>query len=467
MIKLFTTVLLVFLIPYLSNAEKSDFIKGADVSTLAQIEERGGVFKENGVTKDALQIFKDHGFDFIRLRLWHTPADGHCGLQETIEMARRGKSLGFGFLLDFHFSDTWADPAHQTKPAAWSNLSFDTLKDSVLTYTYNVIRQLEAQNALPDIVQLGNEIICGMLWNEGRVCDPYNINRQWQQLAELLNAAKTGILNATGIEDTVKIMIHIDRGGDNGGSRWFFDNLLAQDFEFDLIGLSFYPWWHGTLDDLRTNLNDLSVRYERDIIIAEAAYPWTLQWNDNEHNKIGLEDQLHSGYYATVEGQKNYYADLMQVIRETPQERGTGVVLWEPAWITAPGFGSPWENLTLFDFNGNVLPSISVFDNTATRVTSSELNPSADVVLKSFPNSFNSSTTIQYEIHDVSTVNIQIVDINGRVVKNLRSAHNSPGRYSCLWNGSDESGNRVSTGLYICRLTSKSDNKMVKLMLLQ
>ncbi len=422
------------------------------------IEANGGIFRENGMVKDALQIFKDHGFNFIRLRLWHTPEDGHYGLRETIEMARRIKSLGMDFLLDFHFSDTWADPGHQTKPEAWNNLSFETLKDSVLTYTYNVISQLKDQNALPDMVQLGNEIICGMLWNEGRVCDPYNINKQWLQLAELLNAAKTGIYDAMGVEDTMQIMIHIDRGGDNGGSRWFFDNLLDQDFDFDLIGLSFYPWWHGTLDDLSDNLNDLSTRYEKDIIVVEAAYPWTLGWNDNQHNKIGLPSHLHSDYPATVEGQKNYYADLMQKIRETSQDRGKGVMLWEPAWITAPGLGSPWEN---------VLESISAFESTASSVASLKVYPSSDMVFRNYPNPFNASTTIQYEIHDFSTVNVQIIDINGRVIKHLWNAYRAPGRYTCRWNGDDDHGNRVSTGIYLCRLTSKFGNKIIKLSMLQ
>ncbi|MFH1312483.1 MAG: glycosyl hydrolase 53 family protein [Candidatus Eisenbacteria bacterium] len=328
------------------------FIKGADVSFLDQIEDSGGVFTEDGVAGDVLEILKDHGFNYIRLRIWHTPSDRYCNLDRTLAMAARINDLGLGFLLDLHYSDTWADPGRQTKPAAWTGVSFDDLKDSVYHYTRHVIAALDSQNTLPDMVQIGNEVICGMLWDDGRVCGPFDTPDQWVKFARLVSEGIRGVRDGMGPGDSIRIMIHIDRGGDSAGSQWFFDNLLAHGVYFDVIGLSYYPWWHGTMDDLRANLEMLAERYDKDIIIAETAYPWTLDWFDNTHNIVGLSEQLHPGYPASVEGQRQFLIDLIGVIDTTPGNRGRGLFYWSPEYISAPALGSPWENVTLFDFNG-------------------------------------------------------------------------------------------------------------------
>jgi arabinogalactan endo-1,4-beta-galactosidase len=232
---------------------QSEFIKGVDVSTLLQIEDNGGLFKENGLSKDPLQIFKDHGINYVRLKLWHTPTANYNNQQKVLIAAQRIKSKGLKFLLDFHYSDWWADPGNQTKPATWNGLPFQSLKDSVYEYTKNVITTLKTYNLLPDMVQIGNEIICGMLWKDGRICDQYNTPQQWNNFASLVKEGILGVNESINVNDSVKIMIHIDRGGDNVGARWFYDGLIAQNVEFDVIGLSFYPWWHGTLDDLQSN----------------------------------------------------------------------------------------------------------------------------------------------------------------------------------------------------------------------
>jgi arabinogalactan endo-1,4-beta-galactosidase len=216
-------------------SREKELIKGVDISTLLEIEDNGGIFKENGNPKDALEIFRGHGINYIRLRVWHTPGSGYCDLTKTLSMANRIKDLGLKLLLDFHYSDTWADPAHQTKPAAWQNLSFQELKDSIYFYTSNFVTALKNQGTLPDIVQIGNEITCGMLWNEGRVCDQFNTPQQWAQLGELINEGIRGVNESLNAGDTVKIMIHIDRGGDNASSQWFFDNLLEENVNFDIM----------------------------------------------------------------------------------------------------------------------------------------------------------------------------------------------------------------------------------------
>jgi len=358
--------LLIALALTLSEGECGDlgFVKGADISFLEQVEDSGGVYTENGRQRELLDILEDHGFNLVRLRIWHSPADGYCDLESTLRMADRAKQKGLGLLLDIHYSDTWADPGRQNKPESWRGVAGDALADSVRSYTGEVMAALKARGALPDMVQIGNEVICGLLWDDGRVCGPYDAPAHWEMLGKLIAAAVSGVRDGVGSADSVEIMIHIDRGGDNRGCRWFFDGLLAQGIDFDLIGLSFYPWWHGTLDDLQSNLADLALRYGRDIVVVETAYPWTLGWHDDEHNVVGLPGQLHPGYAATVEGQRAFLTDLMNTVAAAREDRGRGVCYWAPDWISAPRKGSAWENMTLFDFAGEVLHSIEAFDST-------------------------------------------------------------------------------------------------------
>jgi len=347
--------------PIAASEESPAFIKGADVSFLQQIEDLGGYYMDHGIPGDALKIMQDRGINCIRLRIWHTPAEGYCDLNKTLIMARRIKDRNLGFLLDFHYSDTWADPGHQTKPAAWKNLPFSALKDSVEAYTRKVMAALYAQKTLPDMVQLGNEIVAGMLWNDGRVGGNYDTAQQWQNLADLLRAGIAGVRSSCPKGDSVRIIIHIDRGGDNTRSRWYYDKLISYNVPFDIIGLSYYPWWHGTLDQVKANLNDLALRYDKDIIIAETAYPWTLQWYDQIGNIVGSSSQLLTGYPASVDGQTQFLGDLLQIIGQVSNGRGAGLFYWEPEYISVPPLGSPWENNTLFDFQGNVQSSMDVF----------------------------------------------------------------------------------------------------------
>ncbi|MFX1250808.1 MAG: arabinogalactan endo-beta-1,4-galactanase [Promethearchaeota archaeon] len=340
----------------------SSFINGVDISGLPEIEDNNGEYFFNGVRMDPLQIFKEHSMNYIRLRLWKDPTSGYCNLEKTISIAKRAKNEGLKLLLDYHYSDTWADPGHQKKPASWDGLSFDELKAKVYNYTKEVIADLRSQNIRPNMVQIGNEINNGFLWNDGKIGGEYNNN--WSNFTDLLKAGINGVRDSLLLGETIKIMIHIDKGGDNVGARWFFDNLLANEVDFDIIGLSYYPWWHGTLNNLKNNINDLAVRYGKDIIIVETAYPWTLEWRDSTNNIVGLEEQLLEGYPATVEGQKKYLEQLLKIIKEVPSSRGVGLFYWAPEWISVPTLGSPWENVALFDFDGNALDSMITFKPT-------------------------------------------------------------------------------------------------------
>ncbi|HLG33165.1 MAG TPA: glycosyl hydrolase 53 family protein [Ignavibacteriaceae bacterium] len=445
-----------------SLVKRSEFIKGVDLSVLLEIEEHGGIFKENSIPKDALQIFKDHGINFIRLRLWHTPANGYDNLNRTLLMASRIKTLGLKFLLDLHYSDTWADPGQQTKPTAWQNLSFQSLKDSIYQYTHSVITALKNQNTLPDIVQIGNEITCGMLWNDGRVCDQFNTPQQWVQLAELINEGISGVSESLDPGDSIKIMIHIDRGGDNSGSQWFFDHLITLNVDFDIIGLSYYPWWQGTLSELEFNTDDLAQRYDKEIILVETAYPWTLDWYDNTHNIVGDPSQLLPGYPATVEGQTGFLSDLIELVRNIPDDKGSGLFYWAPEWISVPTLGSPWENVTLFDFTGELLNSISVFDSIPSGIQPPELISDSFNLYQNYPNPFNSKTIINFSVPKESFITLKVFDILGNEITTLVNEEKPFGNFYVEFDGND-----LPSGVYFYRMQTGNFTGIKKLILMR
>jgi beta-galactosidase len=240
---------------------------GADISFLPELEARGVKFSDNKGERDAIRILKDHGFNSIRLRIFNNPArdsgyspgKGFCDLTHTVQMAKRVKALGMGFLLDFHYSDYWADPGKQFKPAAWRGEDFAQLQQSVFDYTKMVMDSLKAAGALPDMVQVGNEINHGMIWPEGSIRHP-------DSLAQLIYAGIRGVRH---VDPGCPIMLHIALGGQNDESHFFLDNMLERKVPFDVIGLSYYPKWHGTLGDLRYNVDDLAQQYGKDVIVVE------------------------------------------------------------------------------------------------------------------------------------------------------------------------------------------------------
>jgi beta-galactosidase len=240
---------------------------GADISFLPELENRGVQFSDDKGQRDAIQILKDHGFNYIRLRIFNNPAKdsgyspgkGFCDLTHTMQMAKRVKALGLHLLLDFHYSDTWADPGKQFKPAAWRGEDFSQLQQSVYDYTKMVMDSLRSQGTLPDMVQVGNEINHGMIWPEGSIRHP-------DSLAALVYA---GIRGVKAVDPACPIMLHIALGGQNDESHFFLDNMLERQVPFDVIGLSYYPKWHGTLADLKYNVDDLARQYGKDVIVAE------------------------------------------------------------------------------------------------------------------------------------------------------------------------------------------------------
>jgi arabinogalactan endo-1,4-beta-galactosidase len=245
-------------------------ILGADISFLPELESRGIKFSDNGVQDDAIDILKKHGFNYIRLRIFNDPAapkgyspgKGFCDLEHTKAMAKRIKAAGMKFLLDFHYSDTWADPGKQFKPSAWADEDFTALKKSIYDFTVKTMQELKEQGTTPDMVQVGNEINHGMIWPEGAI----------NNLDTLAQFLYSGITAVKAVSPHTSIMLHIALGGQNAESRFWLDAMEARKVPFDVIGLSYYPKWHGTLTDLKNNMDDLAKRYPQQVMVAEYTY---------------------------------------------------------------------------------------------------------------------------------------------------------------------------------------------------
>lgn len=364
----------------------AEFIKGADVSMLNEVEKHGGkYYDQNGKEKDALLILKENGFNYIRLRLWNDPKDadgngyggGNNDLPSTIALAKRAKALGFKLLLDFHYSDFWTDPGRQNKPKAWKNMNYDQMKTALHDYTKATIAEFKKADVLPDMVQIGNEINSGMLWPEGKSWGEGG--GEFDRLAGLLNAGIAGVKENLTAKDNVKIMLHLAEGTKNDTFVWWFDEIIKRKVPFDVIGLSFYTYWNGPISSLKYNMDDISKRYNKDLIVVEAAYGYTTDNCDNAENNFGQKEADDAGYPATVQGQANFLHDLIQSVADVPEQRGKGVFYWEPAWL--PTAGATWatkagmkynsddwkegnarENQSLFDCQGHVLPSMKIFN---------------------------------------------------------------------------------------------------------
>ena len=323
--------------------------RGADLSFLPEIEQSGTKFyAADGTQVDALAFMKTKGTNIVRLRLWHNPSTGHSNYTEIESFAQRLKSAGLNWWLDFHYSDTWADPANQTIPAAWQAASFTVLQDSVYNYTFKVLNNLKAKNILPTIVQIGNETNSGMLWDKGKVGGSFDVN--WPNYAALVKKATDAV---KAVDASIKTMLHF---AGTTGADWFFNNIKNQGVSYDIIGLSYYPFWHNrNLTELQTDLNTLSATFNKDIFITETAYPFTTGYNDFTNNVVGPSVTLLNGYAATPAGQSKFLIDLRTVINKIPNSRGLGFCYWAPDWIAYRGptatNGSAWENLALFDFN--------------------------------------------------------------------------------------------------------------------
>jgi len=313
------------------------FSKGGDVSWLPQMESTGYKFYDvDGAEKDCLQILKNKGMNTIRLRVWVNPsndrANGHCSAAETVLIAVRAKNLGMRIMIDFHYSDSWADPAKQTKPAAWTNHTFAELLNDVYNHTFDVLNALKTAGVTPEWVQIGNEIPGGMLWPEGRTSN-------WSQLAQLLNK---GYDATKAIDPAIKVVVHIDRGNENTRSRNFYDNAKTYNVKYDVIGLSYYPYWlnsdyTATIGALQTNLNDLASTYGKEVMIVEVG-----------------------GDYTLVKNTYDMLVAVIAAVKNVPNGKGIGVNYWEPEGEKS------WSGYQLSAWQSNGKPSetLNAFSDT-------------------------------------------------------------------------------------------------------
>ena len=270
--KIITTTLAAVLLSLAAEnlSRGSDFAFGADLSFLKQAEDRGTVFKDGTNAMPGLQIFKNHGYNWIRLRIFVEPVGGNLpnDLKYTIAMAQDAKKLGYKFLLDFHYANSWADPGKQPTPEAWTNLTHKARVKRVFEYTRDTIASFRDAGVFPDMVEVGNEVTHGMLWPDGKLPD------NWKNFTDYIRAGIKGVDAGSGKNPRPKILIHIDQGGSMAQTKYFFDNLNHYRIHYDVIGFSYYPWWHGSLMDLRDNLAFTANTYHKDIIVVETAYNW-------------------------------------------------------------------------------------------------------------------------------------------------------------------------------------------------
>lgn len=329
------------------------FIKGMDISTLLEEEACGAKYYDNGVVQDLFAILKAYGTNSVRLRLWNDPyapdgtpyGAGTNDLDKVIVLAERAKKYQIGYLLDLHYSDFWADPGKQTTPKAWQGMNEDELEAAVYQYTKEVMQTLKDKDLLPEMVQVGNELTNGLLWPSGK-------KPEFDRIAKYLNA---GIRAVREIQADIPIMIHLDNGGFNEMYVEWFDEFTKRAEPIDIIGLSYYPFWHGTMEDYRDRegkpLDQLKGMATKPELVEKLDYP------------------------MTKEGQTSFMKDLMELIADIPG--GEGFYYWEPAWIPVPGCGwateaalaytgekgpggNEWANQALFDYDGNALPALAV-----------------------------------------------------------------------------------------------------------
>jgi arabinogalactan endo-1,4-beta-galactosidase len=355
------------------------------MSHLVFFEDRGTVYRTNGQAQDALRILKEGGLNCVRLRLFTSstaqaasdPYNHTNNLDYTLPLAVRVKNAGLKLLLDFHYSDTWADPGHQLKPAAWSGLNFTQLERQILDYSSNSIVAFKAAGAMPDYVQVGNEIIGGMLWNDGRVGGSYDSPTQWDRLGRLMKSAIGGIRGAAG-DTPPQIIVHIDRGGDWGATRWFFDQLNRENVPYDIIGQSYYPWWHNDagvrdLSQLTACLNNTALRYGKAVMIAETAYPWTNQYNPD----TGLD------LPASEAGQVEFVTQLASILKGVPGGLGAGIIWWGSEYVQLDGYGlAGFQRRSFFNYQGDALPVVRAMGQLTSEVALTASRQGAQLMIE-------------------------------------------------------------------------------------
>lgn len=379
-----------------------EFVKGMDLSTLLELERCGAKYYDEGKETDILAVMKKYDVDTIRIRLWNDPwsesgesyGAGENDLKTSLEIAKRVTAAGFGVLLNFHYSDFWADPGKQFKPKAWVSYGVEELEKAVYDFTFGVMNKFLENGVNITMVQIGNELSNGLLWPEGKVPNYDNIARFVNAGIRAVRKADErrilGVINGVNEKcrelEKIPVMIHLDNGGNNALYREWFDNFTRRGEDFEIIGLSYYPFWHGSLQMLTDNMNDIAERYGKDLIVAEVSMGYTME-DYKEYEK--LSDEERKGYATkpalvekieypmTEQGQYDFMEDFLNRISHIKGGKGRGFFYWEPAWIPVEGSGwatpaslkyiedpgpcgNEWANQALFDYDGNALPTLQL-----------------------------------------------------------------------------------------------------------
>ncbi|RYY39135.1 MAG: arabinogalactan endo-1,4-beta-galactosidase [Chitinophagaceae bacterium] len=307
-------------------ADTFQLAKGADVSWITELESAGKRFYDAGGTqREGMALLKSLGMNTIRLRVWVNPAGGWNNKADVLAKAQRAKALGMRLMIDFHYSDSWADPGQQTKPVSWAALDFNGLRSALATHTTDVLATLQNAGITPEWVQVGNETNNGMLWPDGRA------STNMSNFAQLVNSGYDAV---KGVFPNAKVIVHLSNGSDNALYRWLFDGLLSNGARWDVIGLSLYPdinGWGNINVQALNNMNDMVTRYGKEVMVVEVGMPW------DSPDRCG-----------------QFLADLIAKVRSVPNHKGLGVLYWEPE--TPPG----WSGYTLGAFDNNGRPTIAL-----------------------------------------------------------------------------------------------------------
>lgn len=356
-----------------SVTTQATFAGGADVSWVTQMEATGKKFyNSSGTQMECMALLKSLGMNSIRLRVWVNPADGWCNAQDMLVKAIRANNLGMRIMIDFHYSDSWADPSKQTKPAAWKNLSFTDLKTAVATHTTDILNLLKTNGITPEWVQVGNETGNGMLWEDGKA------STNMANYAQLNNAGYDAV---KAVFPTTKVIVHVQNGNDNSLFRWLFDGLKNNGGKWDVTGMSIYPSttnWAAINTACLTNMYDMVARYGKEVMICEAGMSWD------------------SPAIA-----KSYLTDLIAKTKLVTGNKGLGVFYWEPESY------NNWSGYSLGAFDNSGKPTIALDAfNTGT----------ADIIQTANPLSIRWIVQTQTIVFNEVVATATLYDMNGKLV---------------------------------------------------
>lgn len=373
---------------------RDDFAMGVDASMVKTVEENGGVYyNEAGEEQDVFQIMNQQGVNFFRVRIWNTPNNlfgdkyggGSVNTAEAISMAKRAQAANMNVMVDLHYSDFWADPSNQRTPTKWVSKDLAGLSVEVEQFTAATLNAFKNEGVNVQAIQIGNEINNGLLFPVGRL-DWANATESYANIATLL---KAGIKGAKAVSPQIKTVIHLADGGSFDVFNSFFSAMETNQVNYDLIGASYYPYYHGTLEQLKNNLDLTAEKFKKPVIVAEMSYGYTVDDHPNASHIYNTQMEDNGKYKTSIQGQATAIHDVVKILSEVPNQRGLGIFYWEPAWLPVPNAGwataegqawveygdandlanvneftdgkATWSNQALFSYNGRMLPSLKTF----------------------------------------------------------------------------------------------------------